>query len=74
MLNNNAEFNYQTVPKDKLKVVYETNMVRIKFIKNAELIFGTIKDVDGTLYEATEIQIHTPGEHTVNGNTMDMEI
>jgi len=49
-------------------------MVRIKFIKNAGLIFGTIKDVDGTLYEATEIQIHTPGEHTVNGNTMDMEI
>jgi len=74
MLNNNAEFAYQNVSKDKLNLVYQTNMIRIKFIKNAELIFGTIKDVDGTRYEATEIQIHTPGEHTVNGNTMDMEI
>ena len=36
--------------------------------------FGTLKDVDGTLYEAYEIHFHTPGEHKINGLQIDMEI
>jgi carbonic anhydrase len=51
-------------------------MLRIRFRdtfrKNND--FGTIKDVDGTLYRATEIQIHTPAEHTVHNADYDMEV
>jgi len=54
-------------------------MLKIEFkddldIKENEKNFGTIHDVDGTVYAATEIRIHTPGEHTVAGKTYDMEI
>lgn len=46
-----------------MEVVYEINLCRIRTLNNK--IFGTIKDVDDTVYEAYEIQIHTPGEHTI---------
>ena len=41
-------------------------MLKIEFkddldIKENEKNFGTIHDVDGTVYAATEIRIHTPG-------------
>lgn len=47
-----------------MKVVYDTNMVRIKG-KDAKdtMIFGKITDIDGMEYHANEIQIHTPAEH-----------
>jgi carbonic anhydrase len=35
---------------------------------------GTIKDLDGTLYWAKEIQIHTPAEHTISGEKYDVEV
>jgi hypothetical protein len=37
-------------------------MLRIKHKKEHEdKNFGKIHDLDGTIYEATEIRIHTPG-------------
>lgn len=62
----NAEFDYVSVPKDRIEVHYETNMLKIEFrddidIKEEERRFGTLHDVDGTVYAATEIRIHTPG-------------
>lgn len=72
----NAVFDYLDVPKDKIEFVYKNNMLRIIF-KNEfakEGSFGTIKDVDGTEYTATEVQIHTPAEHTFDGSPYDMEI
>jgi hypothetical protein len=55
-----------SVPKDRIEVHYETNMLKIEFrddveIKEEERRFGTLHDVDGTVYAATEIRIHTPG-------------
>ena len=57
-------------------MVYETNMLRIKFKEEHQEkgTFGSIKDVDGTEYTATEVQIHTPAEHTLDGTPYDMEI
>ncbi len=57
LLSFNADFNYVTVKKEALNVVYRTNMLRIEFKdpNNPENNFGTLKDVDGTEYVATEI-------------------
>jgi len=51
-------------------------MLRIQFQEpyRKNYHFGTLKDVDGTLYRATEIQIHTPAEHTVHKQEYDMEV
>lgn len=40
----------------------------------SERIFAKLKDLDDTEYEAKVIQIHTPGEHKINGQIYDMEI
>jgi len=50
-------------------------MLRIKFKKDYKAKnFGKITDLDGTIYEAKEIRIHSPAEHTVAGKKFDMEI
>jgi hypothetical protein len=41
-------------------------MLRIKFkddidLKEGDKSFGTIHDLDGTVYNGVEIRIHTPG-------------
>lgn len=36
--------------------------------------FGRLITVDGAVYSAEEIVIHTPAEHTLDGKTYDMEI
>jgi carbonic anhydrase len=68
----NAVFNYQNISKENLEAFYETNLFKVR--TNEGHNFGTLKDVDGTLYEAYEILFHTPGEHTVKGVQIDMEI
>jgi len=71
----NAEFEYVNVPKNDIHIVFENNMLRIKHKKEHEdKNFGKIHDLDGTIYEATEIRIHTPAEHTFAGKKYDMEI
>jgi len=50
-------------------------MLRIKFKKEHKAKnFGKVNDLDGTVYEAKEIRIHTPAEHTLGGKKADMEI
>lgn len=68
----NADFAYMNVSASDMEVVYEINLCRIRTLNNK--IFGTLKDVDNTVYEAYEIQIHTPGEHTISQYQTDMEI
>ena len=36
--------------------------------------FGKLITVDGAVYSAEEIVIHTPSEHTLEGKIYDMEI
>jgi carbonic anhydrase len=36
--------------------------------------FGKLITVDGAIYHAQEILIHTPAEHTINGKKFEMEI
>ncbi len=57
-------------------MVYDTNLLRIRFKEEhqASGSFGTIKDLDGTEYSATEIQLHTPAEHTFDGTASDLEV
>lgn len=79
LLKFNAEFDYVNVPRDEIHIVYETNMLRIKFKEDQDGdsehdSFGTIHDLDGTVYNAVEIRIHTPAEHTIAGHTYKMEI
>jgi hypothetical protein len=68
----NAIFNYQNISKDHLEAYYETNLFKVRTEEGYS--FGTLKDVDGTLYQAYEIHFHTPGEHKINGLQIDMEI
>ncbi len=35
----NAEFDYKTVSKDDIEIVYETNMLRIKFKDDKDLTY-----------------------------------
>lgn len=75
LLKFNAEFDYINVPKDQIFITFETNMLRIKFKKDYKAkSFGKITDLDGTIYEAKEIRIHSPAEHTLAGKKFDMEI
>lgn len=49
-------------------------MIRFKIDDPATRSFGQIIDIDGTKYNATEIRIHTPGEHTIKGEPYEMEV
>lgn len=49
-------------------------MIRFKLVDPKEDSFGQITDIDNTVYKATEIRIHTPGEHTIKGDNFEMEI
>lgn len=58
-----------TNKQSTLKLELKENMLRIKHPK-----FGKLVTMDGTVYYAQEIQIHTPAEHTFDGKTFDMEV
>jgi len=62
------------VTKTDINVVYENNMIRFKLADPKTMSFGQITDVDNTVYNATEIRIHTPGEHIIKGDYFEMEI
>lgn len=57
---NNVEFEYKKVSKDELELVYDINVLKLRF-KNKKDNFGTLIDLDQTSYEAYEIHFHTPG-------------
>jgi carbonic anhydrase len=55
--------------KSNLKLVLNNSILRIFHNK-----FGKIITVDGAVYFAEEIVIHTPAEHKIEGKSFDMEI
>ncbi len=63
-------FQYEQI-NDDIDIAYEENMIRVSK-KNSN--FGKLVTMDGAVYQATEIQIHTPGEHTIDGKKYDMEV
>ena len=69
----NDLFDYNEVRKDEIKFIYEINMVRIVPI-NDEVNMGQLTDTDGNLYQVTEIQFHTPADHTLLGKKYDLEV
>lgn len=48
-------------------------MMRLK-PKKKGINLGRLSDVDGTIYQVSEIQFHTPAEHTLGGKTFDLEV
>lgn len=66
-------FDFENRPHDlngeKLKLEHLDHALTIK--GNG---FGRIITQDGTIYDASEIVIHTPSEHTINGESFPMEI
>lgn len=53
-------------------------VINIRYEKNAIRIFhpnmGKIVAIDGSVYVAEEIVFHTPSEHKINGQQVDMEM
>ena len=45
----------------KLKLMLKIRFKEESSLKEEEKTFGTIEDLDKTVYSATEIRIHTPG-------------
>ena len=54
---------------DPLQIKYVDGMLKIK---NSSI--GKLVTLDGAVYFAEEILIHTPAEHTIEGKRFDMEI
>jgi carbonic anhydrase len=52
-----------------IQLKLDDGALRIKHIK-----FGKVVTVDGAVYHAQEIVIHTPSEHKINGKLYDMEV
>lgn len=56
----------------------EGENLKIRVLQNSLRImhpnFGKIVTVDGSVYKAEEIVIHTPSEHTINGKKYDAEV
>ena len=53
----------------KLRLILKENLLRIFADK-----FGRLVTIDGAIFHATEINIHCPSEHTLNGKKYDMEV
>jgi len=56
-------------------------MIKIKCVEKEEdsnecedFSFGNIIDLNQVEYEGKEIRFHTPAEHTINGESYEMEI
>ena len=59
-----------SIGKDgNLKILLKENLIRIFADK-----FGRIVTMDGGIFHATEINLHTPSEHTISGKTYDLEV
>jgi len=69
----NADFDYRLVKKQDVEIVYHTNIFRI-LPRNSKVNMGKLTDVDGTEYQVSEVLIHTPAEHTINGRKYDCEL
>jgi len=63
-----AMFIFNHVSSEDMQFVWKDGMMKI--IGS----FGTINDIDGSEFEAKEIRIHTPAEHTIQGKRFDMEL
>jgi len=53
----------------RLKLILKENLFRIFADK-----FGRIVTMDGSIFHAEEINIHSPSEHKINGKQYDLEI
>jgi len=69
-----AKIEYDTVDG----LLREGDNLKIQIIQNSLRIihpnFGKIITVDGSVYKAEEIVMHTPSEHTLNGKNYDAEL
>lgn len=76
-------FQYEEVkPKSTITtlegILTENQYIKIQYIDNSVKIFhnyfGKVITLDGGIYHAQEIVIHTPAEHQIGGKKYDMEI
>ncbi len=65
-------FDYNRIDKENLQFVWLDGV--IKFVARDGHNFGILATADRTEYEAREVRIHTPSEHTILGRQFDMEV
>lgn len=63
--------NMENNKDETMSVQYEENMLQIE---NNISSFGKVITLDGRVYRAEKIVIHTPSEHTIEGKRYDMEL
>lgn len=61
--------NSHLIKNKNLKIKYENNLLRIK---NSD--FGRLITPNGGVFQAEEIQFHSPAEHKINGKSFDLEV
>ena len=60
----------ESIGKDgKLKLILKENLLRIFADK-----FGRIVTMDGSIFHANEINLHSPSEHKIDGKQYDLEV
>ena len=60
----------ESIGKDgKLKIILKENLLRIFADK-----FGRIVTMDGSIFHANEINLHSPSEHKIDGKQYDFEV
>ena len=73
-----AEFQFIKFSPKQVEIVYEENLFRIRCKNNDAgcdgFAFAKLIDYNLTEYEAKELRFHTPGEHTIDGKSFDLEI
>jgi len=69
----NFDWNWNPVEIDRLKLVYEDSMMKMK-CPDSSCSFGTLIDNNMQGFRAKEIRFHTPSDHTLDGKYYAMEI
>ena len=69
-----AQFEFHTIKKEEMELIFETNLLRMRTTDKEKHVISSIQDPEGNLFNAYEVQIHTPAEHSINGKKYAMEV
>jgi len=67
-------FDYNYLEPDEMEVVYDRGVIRIRSLKDKNFGKISMPDPSNDVFEAFELQIHTPAEHFMKTKKFDLEI